>query len=140
VTLFQDWSARQGIKGAQQFTLLKNFDTSFSVGPWIVVDEDVDPNDVRIETFVNGERRQNFTTGAMIFTFAEALAFLTRDFTLYPGDLISGGTAAGTCGESAIALPEGGFSHEGFLNPGDVVEIRSPEVGTLRNRIVAALP
>jgi acylpyruvate hydrolase len=140
VTLFGDWSARQGIKGAQQFTLLKNFDTSFSVGPWIVVGEDVDPSDVQIETYVNGERRQNYNTSAMIFTFAESLAFITRDLTLHPGDLIAGGTAAGTCGESAIVLPEGGFSPEGFLVPGDVVEIRSPAVGVLRNRIVAALP
>jgi acylpyruvate hydrolase len=140
VTLFQDWSARQGIKGAPQFTLLKNFDTSFSVGPWIVVDENIDPGSVQIETYVNGEPRQNYNTGAMIFTFAEALAFLTRDFTLYPGDLIAGGTAAGTCGETALTLPEGGFSAEGFLKPGDVVEIRAPAVGVLRNRVVAARP
>ena len=76
----------------------------------------------------------------MVFTYAESLEFLTRDFTLYPGDVISGGTGAGTCGESAVMLEDGGFSPEGFLKPGDVVEIRSPAVGVLRNRIVAALP
>ena len=140
VTLFQDWSARQGIKGGMQFYLLKNFDTSFSIGPWIVVNENVDVNDVRIETYINGEQRQDFTTADMVFTYAESLEFLSRDFTLYPGDVISGGTGAGTCGESAVMLEDGGFSPEGFLKPGDIVEIHSPTVGVLRNRIVAALP
>jgi acylpyruvate hydrolase len=129
VTLFQDWSARDGIKNpAQQFRLEKNFDGSFSIGPCVVAGG-VDIDDVPIETYVNGERRQSFNTRDMVFSFAECVEFLSRDFTLEPGDVISGGTGAGTCGDS---------TPERFLAPGDVVEIRSPEIGVLRNRIVAA--
>ena len=97
------------------------------MGPCIVVGG-VAIDDVQIETFVNGERRQNFNTRDMVFSFAECVEFLSRDLTLEPGDVISGGTGAGTCGDS---------SPERFLQVGDVVEIRSPQIGVLRNRIVA---
>jgi acylpyruvate hydrolase len=134
VTLFQDWSARDGIKNpAQQFRLEKNFDASFSIGPCIIVNDseagdDVRIDDVDVETYVNGERRQNFNTRDMVFSFAECVEFLSRDLTLEPGDVISGGTGAGTCGDS---------SPDRFLQAGDVVEIRSPQIGTLRNQLIA---
>ena len=50
-------------------------------------------------TLVNGECRQRFNTRDMVFTFGEYLEYLSRDFTLYPGDIISGGTAAGTAAD-----------------------------------------
>ena len=59
-----------------------------------------------METLVNGECRQRFNTRDMVFTFGEYLEYLSRDFTLYPGDVISGGTAAGTAADSSELLPD----------------------------------
>jgi 2-keto-4-pentenoate hydratase/2-oxohepta-3-ene-1,7-dioic acid hydratase in catechol pathway len=139
VTILADWSIRAPREtpgGAFNFAFPKNFDTSCSLGPCIAVGE-ADPTNVDLETLVNGERRQRFNTRDMVFTFAEYLEYLSRDFTLYPGDIISGGTAAGTAADSSELLPDGSSAPERFLKPGDVVEMNSPSIGLLRTRVVA---
>jgi acylpyruvate hydrolase len=137
VTLLSDWSIRGAPEpGPLRFAMQKNFDTSCSLGPCIVVGE-LDATDVQVETVVNGERRQYFNTKDMVYSFGEYLEFLSRDLTFYPGDIISGGTAAGTAADSSPLLPDGTPSDLRFLKPGDVVEVRSPAIGTLRNRVVA---
>ena len=88
-----------------------------------------------METLVNGELRQRFNTRDMVFTFGEYLEYLSRDFTLYPGDVISGGTAAGR--DSSKLLPDGSSAPERFLKPGDLVEMRAASIGSLRTRVVA---
>jgi 2-keto-4-pentenoate hydratase/2-oxohepta-3-ene-1,7-dioic acid hydratase in catechol pathway len=101
ITMLADWSIRAPREtpgGPLSFGIPKNFDTSYSMGPCIVVGE-VDPTNVDLETLVNGECRQRFNTRDMVFTFGEYLEYLSRDFTLYPGDIISGGTAAGTAAD-----------------------------------------
>ena len=115
----------------------KNFNGSFSVGPCIVVGEDVDPANVDVETWVNGELRQRFNTRDMILSFGEYLEYLSADFTFYPGDMIAGGTAAGTAADSSPRSPDGSVPPDRFLKPGDLVEMRSPQIGTLAARIVA---
>ena len=115
--------------------MAKNFDQSCSLGPCIVVGE-LDPSDIEVETWVNGERRQQFNTRDMVFSYWEYIEYLSRDLTLYPGDIISGGTAAGTAADSSPRLADGQLAPERFLKAGDVVEIRSPAIGTLRARIV----
>jgi 2-keto-4-pentenoate hydratase/2-oxohepta-3-ene-1,7-dioic acid hydratase in catechol pathway len=138
VTILADWSIRaprESPSGPLNFAFPKNFDTSCSLGPCIAVG-DADPTDVDLETLVNGERRQRFKTRDMVFTFGEWLEHLSRDFTLYPGDIISGGTAAGTAADSSELLPDGSSAPERFLKPGDVVEMNSPSIGSLRTRVV----
>lgn len=139
VTLFGDWSARDAkqAKAPLQFAISKNFDTSFSIGPCIVVDDDLDPLKVEITTHVNGELRQRFTAGDMIFSYGEYLEYLSRDFTFVPGDIVSGGTAAGTAADSSDIV-DGVYAMGRFLKPGDTVDIGSPQIGTLRSRIVTA--
>ena len=138
VTLLGDWSARMTVEpGPLKFGLQKNFDGSCSIGPCIVVGE-VDPFDAMVETLVNGERRQYFNNGDMVFSFGEYLEHLSRDFTFYPGDMISGGTAAGTAADSAPLDDDGIPINDTFLNPGDTVEIRSPGIGSLSASIVSA--
>ncbi len=139
VTLFCDWSIRdlREADGPYKFAMAKNFDTSHSLGPCIAAGEGIDPGNVDIETFVNGDRRQSYNTRAMIFPFGELMEYLSRDFTLHAGDIISGGTAAGTAADSSKPLPDRTFPPELFLKPGDNVEVRSPAVGSLRTRIVA---
>jgi 2-keto-4-pentenoate hydratase/2-oxohepta-3-ene-1,7-dioic acid hydratase in catechol pathway len=137
VTLLGDWSVRGQMEpGPLRFAMQKNFDTCCSVGPCIVVGE-VDAFNAPVETLVNGERRQNFNTRDMVFSFGEYLEFLSRDLTFYAGDLISGGTAAGTAADSSPLQADGTPSPARFLKPGDVVEVKSPQVGTLRTRVVA---
>jgi 2-keto-4-pentenoate hydratase/2-oxohepta-3-ene-1,7-dioic acid hydratase in catechol pathway len=137
VTLLCDWSIRQAPDtGRLNFAMVKNFDGSCSLGPCILVG-DVDPCDIDVTTHVNGEERQRFNTRDMVFSFAECMAFLSRDLTLHPGDIISGGTAAGTAQDSSPLIGDGVLSAEKFLKPGDVVEVASPTIGALRNAIVA---
>jgi acylpyruvate hydrolase len=106
------------------------------MGPCIAVGE-LEPTNIDMETLVNGECRQRFNTRDMVFTFGEYLEYLSRDFTLYPGDIISGGTAAGTAADSSELLPDGTSAPQRFLKPGDVVEMRSPPIGSLRTRVVS---
>jgi 2-keto-4-pentenoate hydratase/2-oxohepta-3-ene-1,7-dioic acid hydratase in catechol pathway len=139
VTMLADWSIRaprEASGGPLNFGFPKNFDSSCSMGPCIAVGE-ADPMNVDMETFVNGERRQRFNTRDMVFTFGEYLEYLSRDFTLYPGDIISGGTAAGTAADSSDLWPDNASAPERFLKPGDVVEMSSPAIGSLRTRVVA---
>jgi acylpyruvate hydrolase len=137
VTLLGDWSIRspREPEGPLKFGMAKNFDQSCSLGPCIVVGE-LDPADIDVETWVNGEQRQQYNTRDMVFSFWEYIEYLSRDLTLHPGDIVSGGTAAGTAADSSPRLPDGQFAPERFLKPGDVVEIGSPQIGTLRARIV----
>jgi 2-keto-4-pentenoate hydratase/2-oxohepta-3-ene-1,7-dioic acid hydratase in catechol pathway len=142
VTLFHDWSIRDGGSSGPQgrpisYNLAKNFDGSTSMGPCIVAGE-LDHRDIEVETTVNGELRQRYNTNEMIWPFAEVLEYLSRDFTFVPGDVIAGGTSAGTAADMSRRKTEGGQSPNLFLKVGDVVELSSPQIGRLRNRIVAA--
>ncbi|MBO0685504.1 MAG: fumarylacetoacetate hydrolase family protein, partial [Candidatus Dormibacteraeota bacterium] len=95
VTLLNDWSIRNDMGDPRplSFNLPKNFDGSASIGPAIVVGE-LDPQQITVEVRVNGQVRQSFCSRDMIFSFAEYLQHLTRDFTFQPGDVLSGGTGA----------------------------------------------
>lgn len=141
VTLLADWSIRRPLEQnrGSRFATSKNFDTGFSIGPLIAIGE-VDPFDAEVETMVNGERRQHFTTKGMVYDFAEYIEYLSTDFTFHPGDVISGGTAAGTAADSSPLLPDKSYPPDRFLKPGDRVEIRSPVIGSLRARIVQKPP
>jgi acylpyruvate hydrolase len=138
VTLLGDWSIRAPAEpqGPLKFGMAKNFDNSCSLGPCIVVGE-LDPENIDVETWVNGERRQQFNTGDMVFSYWEYIEYLSRDLTLYPGDIISGGTAAGTAADSSPRMADGQFAPDRFLKPGDAVEIKALGIGALAARIVA---
>jgi 2-keto-4-pentenoate hydratase/2-oxohepta-3-ene-1,7-dioic acid hydratase in catechol pathway len=72
----------------------------------------------------------------VVFSFAEVVEFLSRDFSFVPGDVIAGGTAAGTAADKTKRAPDGSRPKDLFLKVGDVVEVASPQIGALRNRIV----
>jgi acylpyruvate hydrolase len=95
----------------------------------------LDPSNIDVETWVNEERHQRFNTRDMVFSFWEYIEYLSRDLTLYPGDIISGDTAAGTAADSSPRLADGQFAPERFLKPGDTVAISSPAIGSLWARI-----
>jgi acylpyruvate hydrolase len=111
----------------------KNFDMSASIGPCIVVDEGIDPQSVPFATHVNGEQRQNGNTRDMGFSFDELLEYATRDMTYVAGDMIAAGTSGGTANDGSTWDADGKMPIVSrFLKPGDVVEISSPLIGTLR--------
>ncbi len=136
VTLVNDWSIRGNLETpfSVSYNLAKNFDGSCTLGPCILAGE-VDCNNVDLETRVNGELRQRFNTRDMVFSFGEVLEYLSRDLSFFPGDIISGGTAAGTAADTTKPNPDGTRPTERFLKVGDVVEISSPGIGVIRNRV-----
>jgi acylpyruvate hydrolase len=140
VTLLNDWSKRdpgQNPPRPMSYNLQKNFDSSTSLGPCIVTGE-FDWRDLEVETRVNGTIRQRYNSSGMIFGFGEILEYLSADFTMVPGDVISGGTDAGTAADRTPPGPDGRRALDLFLKPGDVVEVSSPKIGLLRNTVVAA--
>lgn len=137
VTLFHDWSIRDG-GGSDRpvsYNLPKNFDGASSMGPCIVAGE-LDHQNVDVVTRVNGVTRQSYNTRDMIWSFGEVLEYLSRDFTFVPGDVIAGGTSAGTAADKSRRGPDGKRPLDLFLKIGDLVEVASPQIGALSNRIV----
>jgi len=118
-TCINDVTARDLQKKDGQFTRSKSFDTFAPLGPWIET-AIPDPDNLTVEAYLNGERRQHGNTRDMVFGVAALVSFISRIMTLMPGDVIATGTSAGI----------------GPMAPGDVVEIRVESIGTLRNRLV----
>jgi 2-keto-4-pentenoate hydratase/2-oxohepta-3-ene-1,7-dioic acid hydratase in catechol pathway len=122
----------------------KNFDTSAPLGPWIVTrDEIADPQALGLRTYVNDEIRQNNTTGKMIWTVAEIVAFFSHFYTLPPGLVIETGTPGGTAWATDPEIGGKPYEREdvrrgGYLQPGDVVRVEIDGIGTLSNPIVAS--
>jgi len=139
VTLFHDWSIRDGggVERVVSYNLQKNFDGCASMGPCIVVGE-LDPQNVDAETRVGGVVRQRYNTKEMIWSFGEVLEYLSQDFTFVPGDVIAGGTSAGTAADQSRRGPDGKRPLDLFLKIGDTVEVSSPQIGALANKIVAS--
>lgn len=136
-TLLIDWSVRNhSLSNQRPFYAHKVFDCSKSIGPWIAVDE-VDPTRCDVETRVNGEVRQSFNTRDMIYSFGEMLEQIAEDLTLYPGDVLSSGTGAGTAVDRSVPGADGLLLFELFLKAGDLVEVTSPGLGSLEGRVVA---
>jgi 2-keto-4-pentenoate hydratase/2-oxohepta-3-ene-1,7-dioic acid hydratase in catechol pathway len=139
VTLFHDWSIRDGggTDRMVSYNLQKNFDGAVSMGPCIVAGE-LDHQDVDAETRVNGVVRQSYNTREMIWPFGAVLEYLSQDFTFVPGDVIAGGTSAGTAADKSRRGPDGKRPLDLFLKVGDVVEVSSSKIGGLSNKIVAS--
>ena len=103
----------------------KAADTSLPLGPGVVpVWQIPDPQQLRIQTRVNGDLRQDGTTADMVIDIASMVADASALLTLEPGDVIVTGTPAGV-----------GASRGTFLAVGDVVDVDIPGVGRLHNRI-----
>ena len=111
---------------SNQWLLSKTFDGFAPVGPCVVTADSIDPNDLAICSYVNGEKRQNSRTSDMIFSVAQIIADLSRHFTLLPGDLIFTGTPQGVM----HGYPK---DQKDWLKPGDQVEIEIEGIGRLKN-------
>ena len=98
----------------------KSLDTFGPIGPCIVLPEDLgDPQELGLQCRLNGRVVQDSNTRYMIFPIPEILAFVSKNFTLMPGDVIATGTPSGV----------------GPIEHGDVVEVEIQGIGTLRNPV-----
>ncbi|WNG51599.1 fumarylacetoacetate hydrolase family protein [Archangium minus] len=134
-TIINDLSARDFLKRANvpagspfayDWLSQKCFDGACPMGPWLTPRERIpDPDDMKIELWVNDCLKQDSTSRNLIFTAAEQVAYLSTRLTLRPGDVIATGTPAGV-----------GMARGEFLKPGDEVRIRIGGIGELRHRMV----
>lgn len=107
----------------------KNFERSGSIGPWMVTaDEIADPQNLRLSARVDGEIRQDASTGEMIFSVAEIISYLSQSIELRPGDVIATGSPEGTGGS---------FDPPKFLKAGQLLEVVIEGIGVLTNPVVA---
>jgi 2-keto-4-pentenoate hydratase/2-oxohepta-3-ene-1,7-dioic acid hydratase in catechol pathway len=129
LTLCNEGTIRDWVRHAKfNVTQGKNWDGSGAMGPWLVPFTDAGQiEDVALETRVNGEVRQSDRTGRMLFPVARQIAYISTFTTLVPGDIIVTGTPTGAGAR---------FDPPVWLRPGDVVEVSSPGIGTLRNGVV----
>ena len=108
----------------------KGCDTFGPVGPWMVTaDEIADPQKLAMWLDVNGQRRQNGSTGTMIFGVAELVAYVSRFMTLWPGDLITTGTPPG------VAM--GMKPTPVYLKPGDEMKLGIAGLGEQKQKVHA---
>jgi 2-keto-4-pentenoate hydratase/2-oxohepta-3-ene-1,7-dioic acid hydratase in catechol pathway len=91
-----DFTARDLQRVSSQWMLGKALDGSAPIGPYLVTaDQVADPNRLTIECRVNGEVRQSSNTKDMVFGCASLISYISRYFTLKPGDIIFTGTPEG---------------------------------------------
>ena len=103
-------------------------DTSCPMGPWITTSDEVDPENLDVKCWVNGELRQNANTRDLIFDIPSLIATISEGMALVPGDIIATGTPAG------VGI---GFNPPKFLKSGDVVTIEISGLGKIENKFVA---
>ena len=111
-----------------QFTMGKSWDTHNPFGPAIVTPDEVDPHNLMLRTFVNGDLRQETNTNDLIFNCYDIIEFLTTAFTLEPGDVIATGTPSGV----GISMQP-----QGTLQLGDLVKVEIDGLGFIENEVIA---
>ncbi len=115
-----DVTARDLQKKDGQWTRAKSFNTFCPIGPWIFIpdkQEDFDPHNLKIQSKVNNEIRQDSSTSNLIFKIDCLLEFISNIMPLFPGDIIITGTPKGV----------------GPILPGDKIEIIIEKIGSLTN-------
>ena len=103
----------------------KDWDGANVLGPCLVTADELDASELRMEVRVDGERWGGDSSASMHWSFADMIAYASRSQTLYPGELLGSGTAAGGSG----------LELDRELRPGNVVELEIEGIGVLRNRI-----
>ena len=131
------WSHVESVTAANDFGLYdlrandkgsnvrsKGGDGYTPVGPALIDARQVDPSDLRLRTWVDGDLVQDDSTAGLIFSLAQIVADLSQHFTLETGDVILTGTPAGSS----------------VVTPGQVVEVQvdagSLTTGRLRTTVV----
>jgi 2-keto-4-pentenoate hydratase/2-oxohepta-3-ene-1,7-dioic acid hydratase in catechol pathway len=119
-TVINDVTSQDVVKRDPTFTQYdrgKGFDSFGVFGP--VIDTDADPMTLRMQSFINGKKEQDFPVTDYVFDPYRIVAAIAETVTLFPGDVIA-------CGTSLNAAP---------IVPGDTVEIRIEGIGSLVNLV-----
>ncbi len=143
-TILNDWSARDVQRQEMKVGLgpAKGKDFATSIGPYLVTPDELEAQvlpdqsrgkryDLTMTAQVNGKEYSRGNAKEMNWTFAEMIAYASRDATLRPGDLIGSGTVGTGC---ITEFPEGTYP---WLQPGDVVRLEIEGLGVLENPVVA---
>lgn len=128
-TVMNDFSARDIQKREMKVRLgpAKGKDWATALGPVLVTTDEIgDPYKLRMTARVNGEQWSEGNSGSIYWTFEQMIEFLTRDDTIYPGDVLGSGTVGAGCG----------LELNRWVQPGDVIELEIEKIGVLRNRVV----
>ncbi len=122
-----DVSVRDWQMAAMTMQIGKSFDSHGPFGPYLVTSDEVgDPHNLDIRCIVNGEVRQHSNTKHLIFDCYDAVAHLTKAFTLEVGDVLFMGTPSGVA--AAMKPPK-------FLKEGDIVRVEIEKLGHLEHRV-----
>ena len=121
-----DVTARDLQKNHAQWFLGKSLDGFCPLGPWIATQDDAPLDSLRLQTWVNGELRQDAHVSQLIFDVATLIETLSAAMTLQPGDIIATGTPVG------VGI---GFTPPKFLRHGDQVRVAVTGLGELNNRV-----
>lgn len=129
VTLCNEGTIRDWIRhGKFNVTQGKNWDATGSIGPWIVTSDEIDlAQPLHLTVKLNDDVTQDDTTANLIKSFPEIIAYVSTFMTLKPGDIIVTGTPVKLRRSDPPV----------WLKPGDAIEITCPQIGTLRNTVVA---
>jgi 2-keto-4-pentenoate hydratase/2-oxohepta-3-ene-1,7-dioic acid hydratase in catechol pathway len=118
-TCANDVTARDQQKADGQWSRAKGYDSFCPLGPWVETDVDID--DLRLTTTLNGEVKQDGRTSSIVHKVPALIAHITSCMTLLPGDVILTGT------------PEG----VGPMSVGDEVAVEIEGIGRLVNTVTA---
>ncbi len=126
-TVINDVSARDAQFSDRKWFRGKSYDSFCPMGPFLVTSDEIpDPHSLRVAATVNDQPRQNSNTDDLIFGIPEILAFVSRNITLLPGDVIATGTPGGV----------GIFwDPPRCLEPGDTVTVTVEGIGSLTNQV-----
>lgn len=116
-TAAQDVTDRTIQNSESQFCRCKSFDTFTPLGPYI--ETKIDPHNLSIQLFQNGQLRQNSNTSQLIFNCFDIVSFVSTNMTLLPGDIILTGTPSGI----------------GPIESGDRLEVRIQGLAPLVNTV-----
>lgn len=126
-TILNDLTDRAAQKEGQQWFRGKSFDTFCPMGPWLVTPDEFDAGrDAALISRLNGDILQTGHTRDMMFGIAKLIAFISRDITLEPGDVIATGTPAGVGMARTPPL---------YLKDGDLIECEIEGLGRIANRV-----
>ncbi len=124
-----DVSVRDWQRRTPTHTLGKSFDTHGPIGPWLVLDGEIDdPHALDFRMLVNGEQRQRGNSGEMIHNIFDQISYLSTVMTLKPGDILATGTPSGV---GAASNPPR------WVKAGDVMRVEIDGIGAIENRVVA---
>ena len=108
------------LRGPEERSQRKSIDSYTVFGPWLVtVDEVPDLSLLNMRLSVNGDQRQSVSLSDMLFNAAEQIAYASRFYTLYPGDLIYTGTPSGV----------------GPIRGGDVIRAEIESIGSMEVKV-----